>query len=280
MRRSQRVAPRTAGRCSAWAVLFAALVLPRFARATPKVSPFTYGYETLGEGEVEIEQYADLTPLKAQNAASGAPVWYGATQFQTELEYGITDRYELGLYVTLVPSPSSGLTGTAETMEANGVKQRLRMRLAEPGAWPVDIGLYGEVVENEREIELEAKVIVQRRIGRLLALTNLVAEREYYFVNRREWVLSPTASLSYQVTPSIFPGVEGWMRVEWPDPAMHPRAWNLGPIGYVGPTFSVSFGRVWWTTGAYVRVNTPMRSLEPGESYGNFWGRTIVGVEL
>ena len=35
------------------------------AQATPKYNPFTYTYETLGEGEVEIEQYADLVPQKS-----------------------------------------------------------------------------------------------------------------------------------------------------------------------------------------------------------------------
>lgn len=266
----------------AFSIVFAFLLLglPRVASATPKFNPFTYSYDTLGEGEVELEQYGDLIPLKALNAGSGAPQWYAATQFQTEFEYGITNRLELGLYVSLVPSPPSTLANTAFTTEATGLKQRLRLRLAEEGEWPIDVGLYGEIVENDREIELEAKVILQKRIGRLRALANLWAEREYYYVNQREWVINPTAALSYQVTPSFFPGVEGWMRAEWPDLAVHPRPFNLGPNVYVGPTMSFNFGRFWWTTGAYLRVNEPFRSLQPGDAFGNVWLRTIVGVEL
>jgi hypothetical protein len=253
--------------------------VPGVALATPKYNPFTYSYSTLGEGEVEIEQYGDFIPLRALNAGSGAPQWYGATQFQTEFEYGISDRLELGLYVSYVPTPS-GVAFAAQTTEANGVKQRLRLRLAEEGEWPVDVALYGELVENEREIEIEAKIILQKRIEKLRILLNLWGEREYYFVDHRDWVINPTMGVSYQVTPSIFPGVEGWMRVEWPDPAVNPRPFNLGPVGYVGPTFSVNFGRFWWTTGAYVRVDHRSRTLAAGDAYGNFWLRNIVGIDL
>jgi hypothetical protein len=250
------------------------------AQATPKFNPFTYPYDTLGEGEIETELYADAVPLKAQNASSGAAQWYTATQFQVEVEYGITNRLELGLYLSIVPSPSAALTNTATLTEGNGIKQRLRYRFVDEGVWPIDVALYGEIVENDREIELEAKVILQKRIGPLRALVNLWGEREYYSANLREWVLNPTAALSYQVTPSIFPGIEGWMRVEWPDPSVHPRPFNLGPNAYVGPTMSFNFGRFWWTTGAYVRLNEPFRSLDPGDAFGNVWFRTIVGIEL
>jgi hypothetical protein len=261
-------------------IVLASVASAGAARATPKFNPFTYPYDTLGEGEVEIEQYADVVPLKAQNAGTGAAQWYTGTQFQTEFEYGITNRLELGLYVSFAPGGPSGLTSTAELTEGTGVKQRLRYRFVDEGVWPIDVALYGEIVENDREIELEAKVILQKRFGRLRALVNLWAEREYYYANERDWVVNPTAAVSYQATPSIFPGIEGWMRVEWPDPAIHPRPFNVGPVEYLGPTMSFNFGRFWWTSGAYVRLNQPLRSLEPGDAYGNFWFRTIVGVEL
>lgn len=275
--------PRTSlllSSCTAGALALACTAFARTAHASPKFNPFTYPYDTLGEGEVEIEQYADVIPVKAQNAGTGASQWYTATQFQTEFEYGITNRLELGLYVSFAPGGPGGLTSLAETTEGNGVKQRLRYRFVDEGVWPIDVALYGEIVENEREIELEAKIILQKRIGRLRALINLWAEREYYFENERDWVINPTAAVSYQATPSIFPGIEAWMRAEWPDPAPHPRPFNAGPHEYLGPTMSFNFGRFWWTSGAYLRLNEPLRSLQPGDAFGNFWFRTIVGIDL
>src|SRR5262245_52577404 len=144
----------------------AALALPRAALANPRPLPFTYPYQTLGEDELEIEQYADLTTVKAMQVATGEPAWLNIYRLQTEFEYGITDRLELGLYVQLVPSPSDAWNSAPSMPGGNGIKQRLRLRLAEEDEWPVDVALYGEVSELENELELEGKVILQKRLGR------------------------------------------------------------------------------------------------------------------
>ncbi len=265
---------------AAMAALLTAGAWANVAQANPRALPFTYPYATLPEGEAEIEQYADLTPLTALSASSSARTWYLAPQFQTEFEYGITDRLELGLYVTFAPSHADTLTSTAALTEGDGVKQRLRLRLAEQGAWPVDVALYGEVVENDREIELEAKVILGKRLGRLDLMANLVAEREYYFVNRRDWVIDPSAGFTYEVTPTFHPGLEGWMRAEFTDPKPAVKPFDLDPHFYVGPTALFNFGRIWWSTGVYVRLDDFARSLQPGDAFGNVWVRTIIGVSL
>ena len=168
--------------------------------------------------------------------------------------------------------------------EGNGSKQRVRYRLADPGAWPVDVAIYGELAENEREVEIEAKVILQRRIGRLRLITNLWAEREFYFDGTREWVLNPTLGGTYELSPRLHVGLEGWLRSEYPDDFTGPRPFNLGPQIYLGPAFMLNFGRVWWTTGAYLRLNdfdrTVVAPAPPavGDAYGHVWVRTVVGI--
>src|SRR5258708_5022147 len=54
-----------------WTAVPLLLLWPAALSATPKYNPYTYTYATLGEGEVEIEQYVDLVPLKSRNATSG-----------------------------------------------------------------------------------------------------------------------------------------------------------------------------------------------------------------
>ena len=251
------------------------------ARANPRPLPFTYTYETLPEGEAELEQFVDMTPVKALSATTGQPLFYLAPQFQTEFEYGITNRLELGLYLTFAPTTPSDLTNGATLPEGNGVKQRLRLRLAEEGAWPLDVALYGELVENDREIEIEAKIILQRRLGRARVAVNLWAEREYYFANRRDWVLNPTAGVTYEVTPTFQPGIEYWMRAEFPDPKPpSPRPFNVLPHHFVGPAMLLNFGRIWWSTGVYVRLDDFGRSLSAGDAFGSVWFRSIIGVGL
>jgi len=248
--------------------------------ATPQPLPFTYVYETLPEGDVEVEQYVDLTPVKVINAATGAQ-YLLASQFQTEFEYGITDRLELGLYVTLQPT-FGGYVETPTLTEGTGVKERLRLRLAEAGQWPLDIGLYGEVTETESEVDLEAKIILERRVGNLRIVANLWGEREYEYAGHANWVINPTLGMTYQVTPGFHPGVESWMRAEYPSPAPATREFNLGPHVYVGPTAMFNFGKLWWSTGAYVRATDFRHSLSPtaGDAFGSVWVRTIIGLSF
>ena len=264
------------------AALFLAMSAVAFgARATPRPLPFTYTADTLGAGETEIEQYVDLTPVKAISGSTGAPTWYTATQFQTEFEHGITDRLELGLYVALQPDGPPGYINTAVLTEGTGFKERLRWRLADAGEWPLDVALYGELVEYQTEFEIEAKVILERRIGDLRLVANAWVEREWYYaLPQQDWVLNPTVGATYQVTPAFHAGVEYWMRVEFPNPAPNPRPFAVGPNQFVGPALMFDFGKLWWSTGVYLRVNDVERTAQVGDNYGPVWARTVVGLEL
>jgi hypothetical protein len=250
------------------------------ARANPRPLPFTYQAETLPRGATEVEQFVDLVPVSVLSAtsATGAPVWFLASELQTEFEVGITDRLELGLYVSFVPRPGEDFAQVPVLPFGNALKQRLRYHLADPETWPIDVGLYGEVSESEREIELEGKLILQRRAGRVRVITNLWAEHELYFDGHREWVLNPTLGATAELSPRYSLGAESWMRAEYPTDAPATRAFNLGPHVYVGPTFMASFSRLWWTTGAYVRATDFDRATQLGDAFGRFWFRTIIGL--
>jgi hypothetical protein len=262
-------------------LLAVALALP--ARANPRPLPFTYQVESLPQGSGEVEQFVDFVPIRVLSA-NGNPMWYTATQFQTEIEWGVTDRLELAMYFTFVPNAGDQAVAIPPLPSGNGAKQRARYRLSDPESWPIGAAVYGEVSENEREIELEAKLILQRRLGSLLLVTNLWAERELYFDGRREWVLNPTVGATYEISPRFQPGIEGWMRAEYPDGFSGPRPFNLGPVVYAGPTVMVNLGRVWWTTGAYLRVSDLQRAVAApappaaGDAYGHVWVRTVVGI--
>jgi hypothetical protein len=256
-----------------------ALLFSAPALATPRPLPFTYTADTLGEGESEVEQYVDLTPVKATNATTGSPVWYTATQFQTEFEHGITDDLELGLYVAFQPQPGEAYTSTATLTEGTGFKERLRWHALQYGDF--GLALYGELVEYETEFEIEAKVILEQRWGKFRLAGNAWVEREFYYAqNQQDWVLNPTIGGTYQITPAFHAGVEYWMRVEFPDPAPHPRPFAIGPNQFVGPALMFNLGHLWWSTGIYARVNDVDRVAQPLDDYGPIWVRTVVGLEL
>lgn len=252
------------------------------AHANPRPLAFTYTTDTLPPGDVELEQYVDMTPLRALSPTSGGEESFLASAFQTEIEIGLAPRLELGLYLTYVPDFGDAYANQTKLAGAGtGMKQRLRYILAEPGAWPIDVGVYGEIVENEREIELEAKLLLQRRFDRLRLAANLTAEYELYFSAQREIVLAPSIGASFEISPKLHVGLEGWLRSEYPtNPAPAMRTFGLRPQAYVGPTLMVDVGKLWWTIGASARVTEVAHDLDPGEPYGRVWIRSIVGYSL
>ena len=185
-------------------------LLPATAHATARALPFTYNYETNAEGEGEIETYVNLVPVKAYSNNGGQQTAL-ASEMQEEFEYGITNRLELGLYVTYAPVLQGFTNGgiVPSLLEGNGSKQRLRYRISDAGKLPVDIGLYGEVTENENEVELEAKIILQKRFGPFAIAANLVTEREFYFTGQADQILDPSAGFWFRSPPSSSPGSSG-----------------------------------------------------------------------
>lgn len=264
------------------AVAAALVAVSSVAHANPRALPFTYTSDTLPPGGVEIEQYVDLVTLRAISATTTEPVSYLASSFQTEIEIGLLERLELGLYFTYVPDFGDALANETQLAGAGtGLKQRLRYYFADPGQWPIDVGVYGELVENEREIELEAKLLLQRRFGKLRVAANLSAEYELYFDKQREIVLDPSLGATYEITPKVHVGLDAWMRGEYPrNPKPAVRTFGLGPQAYAGPVALFDFGKLWWTTGIYTRVSDIDHDLQPGEPYGRLWVRTMIGYDL
>ena len=203
------------------------LLSPMFAAATasatPQPLPFTYVYETLPKGSLELEQYADYTPIKVVGSGLGHSFTYGASQFQTEFEYGITDRPRAGALRHDRADERRPLRTFRRSPKATESRSGCGCASPKRASGRSTSGLYGELVENERELELEAKIILQRRIGDLRIVANLWGEREYedFSVHQGDWVLNPTLGVTYQVTPAFHPGVEGWMRTEYPDSKPH-----------------------------------------------------------
>src|SRR6185436_3241672 len=120
------------------------------AHANPHPLPYSYPYQTLPKGRVEVEEIADLIPMRvAREKEDGTrdAVTAVRSQLQTELELGVSDRLELALYFSFHQSASAD----TPAMRFDGLKQRLRYRFAEEGDWPVDTGLYFEVAEFYNE---------------------------------------------------------------------------------------------------------------------------------
>jgi hypothetical protein len=257
------------------------------ALANPRPLPFTYPYEQLSEGQTEIEAYTDVTPLRVYKDGSDRAKgrqYEPYYKLQTEIEYGVTDRLELGFYQVFVAKPQ---TGGGNSMSFDGLKWRARYRFAEAGEWPVDVAVYLEVAWLHDEIEWEEKIILQKRFGNLKIMGNLWIEQEladYWQRGKREleFIVNPTLGLTYQVVPVFSPGIEYWARG-----MLDADEYKSDPVKYtnhrlthfVGPAVHLNFGRVWWTVAAYPNLSNA-DNPHPGEKYGPVWFRSLLGVEL
>jgi hypothetical protein len=261
------------------------VLLPTAASANPRPLPMTYTTDTQPPGGAELELFVDMIPLRALSPTTTEETSYLASAFQLELEIGLAERLELGLYATFVPSLGEQLAGTAQFPGVgNGMKQRLRYKLnPEPDSIPIigNAGVYFELAENEREVEIEAKLLIETRLDRVRIAVNLSAEYELYFSGQREWVLNPSAGATYEITPRYHVGLDGFLRAEYPqNPAPDARTFGLGPHVYVGPAVLLAFDKVWWSFGAYGRLTSTSHDLDPGEPYGRVWLRSVVGFDL
>lgn len=270
---------RTPGRGLLAAALAGAALLPAAARANPRPLPFSYPYQTLARGRLEIEQYADLVPMRVvdERDAGSASVLSLRSELQTELEFGITDRLEFAWYFVL----RQGATAQTPFLRFQGVKQRLRLRLAEEGQWPVDVGLYLEAGQFHDEIELEEKLLLSRRFGPVQAVVNLWVEQEYYFQEEQtKFVFHPTAGASYEISPRLMVGAEYWVqgRFDRRDPGeeMEPG----GTRHYAGPTLLMQSGEYFLSIGAYTRLDRLASAIEVDDPFGRFWLRTLIGIGL
>lgn len=259
---------------------FAVSLLPAVATANPRPLPFSYPYETLPPGKLEIEQYADVIPVRVtrenpDGTLSG--VFSQRSMLQTELEFGITDRLELGWYFVFEQSASAD----APFLRFRGIKQRLRLRLAESGDWPVNVGLYLEAAEFHDEVELEEKILLSRRLGPVNLVANLWVEQEYYFqTDELKLIYNPTLGATYELSPRVIVGGEYWVRGRFGRGGGTTEDAPAGARHYLGPTLLLQSGEVWLALGAYLRLDNLGSDYVAGDPYGKVWIRALIGFGL
>lgn len=226
------------------------------ALAGERTFAFSYGYGTVPQGGVEVEHYAT-----AKLEEDGESLDW---EHQIELEYGITDRLESGLYFV------AGQTGEGP-FSYRGFKARLRYRLGNEGVGPIDPALYLEYVGSPtfQEHGIEAKVILAKKIS----LVEIALNLEYVVELSDEGVaheLEPTLGVGVHVAPWAIVGVESMTELEWEGGEMG------GPFEWAGPSLHLAGegGKMWMTLAGLVGVTEETRA-----DHG-FMVRSLVAVNL
>lgn len=205
---------------------------------------FAYSYESTGmpKGGLEYEQWVTWKSYDDKERFD----------FRHEFEYGLTDTLTLDVYLTDWRYENADGDGGSSSYEHSGIS--LRKMLTDPNQSTLGSGLYGEVLVGEHEVALEGKLLLQKNIGPVVLVYNLIIEAEWEGENLRDLdesvgVWENTAGLSYQVNPNLLFGLEAVHEVEFEE-------WRTSGehVVYAGPNISLRAGRFFATAAALAQA--------------------------
>ena len=154
------------------AVCIALPLLASSARADRRAYGVTYEAVTAPKGEVDVETWSTFAP---QGEVDGGPSSRGVREM-VELEYGITDRWDVALY-NMLDMITSGDTRSGYA----GLKLETRYRPSDRGEWLVDPVFYFEfqqLFRGDAHQKYEAKLILAKDIGDVNIAANIALEEE------------------------------------------------------------------------------------------------------
>src|SRR3954469_25272824 len=211
------------------AILALALAAPE-ARADRRTLIRAYEYMTQPQGNLELEIWNDI------EAPKGGGFDQATTVHRIELEYGITDRWDLALYHVF--AQTNGVA--AEAFHFDSWRLETRYRLFDKNVLPIDIELY---LEGERPAdfsqpwELEEKIILEKDFGSFALVANLVAEQKLFHAGEGHlWEVDVGAR--YEVVPQLRFGAEFWTIQET-------VGGNTEGSYYLGPSVSWASSKLW-----------------------------------
>ena len=181
----------------------AIVAIPGSARADRRSFTRTYEYLTMPKGGLELEFYnTQSTAVLGEESPSDLKT-------QVEIEYGITDRWDVSIYQVYKQSTNPMDAAASKPFGYAETKLRSRLRLGDRGASFVDTLLYLELIKalGVSEYKVEPKLILARDFGQATLAVNLIGEVE---LSEGETVFVPgwAAGLTYEIVPAIKLGAE------------------------------------------------------------------------
>ena len=145
---------------------------------------FTYTYQSgvLNKGQKEIEIWNTFH--------WGRDDYYRAFRHRIEYEVGLGKNVQTAFYLNITSASSQvarpvtlGNVTIAEAalVSSTGISfsNEWKIKLSDPVANTIGSGLYGEIGIAADELELEAKILLDKKIGRTLSALNIVGEIEF-----------------------------------------------------------------------------------------------------
>jgi len=226
-----------------------------------------YPYATTPKGIAEFETDNAVVTAGHDEGGEGTAagtiasghMWFNAYEFN----YGITDRLEAAVYLNLA-RPAGGRLRWA------GDNLRLRGRLFEPGALPVDLGWYVELEWHQTPQfddavrELEVRPIIEKDFGPVTVQLNPKFEKVLAGDGHNQgFEFGYAAAIRYRWRRRLSPSLEfygGTGLIDQPDPAgeqqhyLFPAIWGQLPGG-LEYNLGVGFGLTRGSDRTIVKLN-------------------------
>ena len=217
------------------------------------VRHFTFLYEapTSAPGSVELEN--TITWAHGAN--------WNDVFIREELEIGITERLQLGIYPLDWRHHSDG------GLQYNGGAVELIYNLSNPVIDPVGISLYEEISAARQHFESESKLIAQKNFGRWILDYNATLEADWEEKGLEEQTgeFQQALGASCEISPRLSIGLEFLQEFVFPD--WSERISNV----FVGP--NVSYRQQTW----FVTVSALAQATDTTDE-PDFQLRTIFGI--
>jgi hypothetical protein len=262
----ESVAMRIASVTALGALLFGSPI----ARGDESIFAWTYTTDLAPKGHGEFEQWVTARWEKEHGH-------YNVFDFREEFEYGVTDNFQVALYLNHhyvdasddVPAPDPAhprrrLPGVYETggedvhaghdpstpfdsYHFESISFEAIYRLLSPYKDPIGLALYFEPAIGDQKTELEWKILLQKNWleDRLVWALNLNYELEFEKEAeeyKRDGAFEWFTALSYRFVSNWSGGLEFWNHHEFADATVHEHsAYFLGPTLHYG-------GQRWWAT--------------------------------
>ena len=235
-------------------VLVGILLAPVAARANERHFTYTYESAVLAPGEKEIEVWT--------TGRGGRDTRFTQLDTRLEFEVGLLPGLQTSLYLNF-SAVGQELGGELVKSTSLSVSNEWKLRVLDSTLDAVGFALYFEATAGVDALELEGKLIVDKRIGPLLLAANFVAEQEWEFgvgETSQELHLDGYLAASWFFTPRVAVGVEAWNAN-----IIANGTWEHSAI-FLGPVVSYS-GDGWWVAFTFLPQLPAFKPSEGGGKY-------------
>lgn len=188
---------------------------------------FTYAYETavLNPGDLDLEPWT--------TARIGRDQYFQRYDHRLELETGVVKNLQMAWYLNLSTTAADTAAGRETSSSLQGFSTEWKYKLSDPVADAVGSALYLEGSFGPQEVEIEAKLIFDKRWGNFLLAFNAVGELELELERQEteeEIVVEGDLGLAYLVGQHFSFGVEVRSHNEFKEGKLEHGAIFAGPV--------------------------------------------------